>query len=209
MLRKEFGLAIHPMYVASGFIFGAFALIPQWVYTLIPLYFCWVSVPILMSQYKSNKDNEFSALLPVSRNSIVAARIAAFSILELCHVAGAAIFAVVHALVYPPGNFLLELGPGFFGVMLAIYGVFNLVLFPLYFGTARKFGVPLILAIVVVLLITGGVETLNMTSPVVSSVLEGSVAAGTGVLAAGLVVFLVLGYLTYVLSAPRFRAVQL
>jgi len=209
LLKKEFGLAIHPLYLVMAVALGALALIPQWIYLLIPLYFCFVTVPNLLGQYKSNKDNEFSALLPVPRRSIVAGRILSFLILELVHIAGIVIFAVIHDLLYPQPNFGIDLGMGYLGVVFLLYGAFNLVLFPLYYRTARKFGLPVALGVAVAVLLAVGAEALVQVSPLASDLIENRIAGGVPVLAAGIVVFALSGFITIQLSARRFETVQL
>ena len=209
MLRKEFGLAIHPLYVVSGFIFALFALMPNWVFSIIPLYFCWVTVPILMSQCRTNKDIEFSALLPVSRNSIVGARIISFMVLEMVHVVGVGLVTIVHNAMYPPGNYLLALGTGYLGAIMVVYALFNLALFPMFYGTGRKFGLPLITAIIVAMLATAAIEVANVRFPAVRRLLEGGGITGVAVMLGGLAVFVLFSYLAYVMSARRFRTVQL
>lgn len=209
LLRKEFGLAIHPLYLAAAFAFGALALIPQWIYLLIPLYFCFITVPNVLAQLKSNKDNEFSALLPVTRRSIVAARILSFLILELLHVLGVAIFVVIHNMIYSIPNFGLDLGAGYLGVVFIMYGGFNLVLFPLYYRTAQKFGLALILAVALAMVLGVAAEVLVQVSPVMSDLLENRIAGGIPILLAGVLVFAVTGYAAFRASAKRFETVQL
>ncbi len=209
LLRKEFGLTIHPMYVGAAFIFGALAMIPQWPYLIIPFYFCWVTVPTLMGRLKTNKDNQFSALLPVPRRTVVAARVTSFSILELLHVIAAGIGSAVHLAVFGPENFALQLGLGYLGVCLVIYGVFNVVLFPMYYRTAEKFGLPLILAIVVSAVVASAAEVLVGVSEPVAAVLENRVAAGVPALLGGVIVFVLLGYVAFRVSAKRYETVQL
>lgn len=209
LLRKEFGLAIHPLWLLGALVFGALALIPQWIYVLIPLYFCWITAPNVLSQFKSNKDNQFSALLPVPRKSIVAARILSFSILELVHIAGIVVFTAIHNGLYDQPNFSLDLGVGYVGVTFLMYAVFNLVLFPMYYRTAERFGLPLIVAISAAMLVAGAAEFVVLTNRFPADVLENRVAGGIPALLAGLILFVVFDYVAYRVSARRFETVQL
>lgn len=209
LLYKEFTLAVHPLYLAAGLLFGALAMIPQWIYLLIPLYFCFVSVPNLLGQYKANKDNQFTALLPVPRADTVAARILTFVILETLHVIGMLIFAFIHHAVYDLPNFGLDLNGAYFGVVLLIYGVLNLLLFPLYYKTAEKFGLPVIVSVGAAVLLAGAVEVLAAVSGSFQRFMEQRQDMQVLLPVAGLLFFVGASYLAYRVSARRFEYVEL
>jgi hypothetical protein len=209
LLYKEFTLAVHPAYLVAGVVFGALAMIPQWIFLLIPLYFCFVTVPNLLGQYKANKDNQFSALLPVARSDAVKARILTFVILEVLHVIGILVFAFVRRAVYEIPNFGLDINAAYFGVVLIIYATFNLILFPLYYRTAYKFGVPVVLSMVAVVLVAAAVEVLSGTSAAFRHFMERREDVQIFLPIAGLALFAGASYLAYRISARRFEHVEL
>lgn len=209
LLAKEFSLAVHPLYLVAGIAFGALAMIPQWIYLLIPLYFCFVSVPNLLGQYKANKDNQFTALLPVPRADTVKARILAFVILEALHMIGVLVFAVIHHAVYDMPNFSLDLNGAYFGVVLVMYGMLNLILFPLYYRTAEKFGIPVIASVTTVVLFAAAMEILASTSVGFRQFMEQRQDVQILLPIAGLFLFTGASYLAYRLSARRFEYVEL
>lgn len=209
LLYKEFALAVHPLYLVAGIVFGALAMIPQWIFLLIPLYFCFVTVPNLLGQYKANKDNQFTALLPVPKSDTVKARILTFAILEILHVAGIAAFAIVHNAVYAIPNFTLDLNFAYFGVVLAIFGVFNLLLFPLYYRTAEKFGLPVIISVTTVVALAAAVEILAGTNAGVRVFLEERDAVQAVFPVAGLALFAGATFLACRSSARSYMRVEL
>ncbi len=210
LLYKEFKLSIHPFFLLFPFLIGALMLIPQWIFTLVPLYFCFVSIPNLFSSYKAFNDLSFLAMLPVSKSDIVKARIGAVVGLELLHILLAAIFALLNRAIYHnPNNFALDLNPAFFGLVFVIYGVFNLIMLPMFFKTGYSFGVPLIISITAATLLGLGMELLIIFNSSLRYLMEES---GNGIqallLILGMGLFTLSIFETYILSIRRFESVD-
>ena len=210
LLYKEFKIAIHPLYIISSFVFGALVMIPQWIFLLVPLYFCMVTAPNLLGQYRANKDNQFTILLPVSRDDVVKARILAFSLLELIHIGFTFLFMLLHHVVYQGGaNFGFDLNSAYIGMTCLIFGVFNFVLFPTYYKTAEAFGVPVIIATLVATLIAATAEGSAMISPSYARLMEQVPIMQLFVLIFGISLFLLLTIAAYRLSVRTCRQVGL
>ena len=209
LLYKEFSLAVHPFYLVAGIVFGALAMIPQWIFLLIPLYFCFVTVPNLLGQYKANKDNQFAALLPIPKSAAVKARILAFAILEVLHMIGVLVFAFVHNAVYGVPNFGFDLNGSYFGVVFVMFAIFNLVLFPLYYRTADKFGFPVILSITGAFLFAAAMEILASINPGFQRFMEQRQDVQIFLPIVGLLLFAAATYAAFRLSARRFEFVDL
>jgi len=105
LLYKEFKLAVHPFYYILPVITGALMLIPQWIFFLVPLYFCFITVSNLFAVYKSNNDLSFSIMLPVSKKDIVKARMTSIMILQLLQISMAVLFAILNHVLYKSDNF--------------------------------------------------------------------------------------------------------
>lgn len=208
LLRKELTLSIDKLYLVFPVIFGALFLIPKWPFFLALMYFFFIAVPNISSAYNVQKDIEFSMILPVRKQDVVKARIYAFSILELMHIAAGAVFAVVHNLLYGSENFLLNLNPAFFGIALSMYGLFNLVFFPIYFKSAYRIGVPVILANIAAIVYIAGVELFALASPRVGGFFQYSVVAQVVTLAGGALLFVLLNTLSCKLAITRFENVD-
>lgn len=209
LLYKEFSLAVHPLYLVASILFGALALIPQWIFLLIPLYFCFVTVPNLLAQYRTNKDNQFTALLPVPKSDSVRARVLTFVVLELLHVIGVLIFTIIHHALYDQPNFGLDLNGSYFGVVFIVFGVFNLILFPIYYKTAEKFGPAVIISVAAVVVIAMGNEFATAVIPGFQRFLEERDSVQVVLPIAGFGFFVLASHIAYRVSARRFEYVEL
>lgn len=208
LVYKEFKLAIHPFYLILPIITGALMLIPQWLYFLVPLYFCFIAVPNLFSTFRSGNDLQFSMILPVSREQIVRAKIISFVILELVHIAWAVLFAWVHHLLYHMPNFAYDQNAGFFGWVFLMFGFYNLILFPLHYRSGYAFGLPVILSTVFGVLFTAGIEFLVLFSPAFRAFAEQDQGASIMMLVTGIISFLLLTLVSVRLSQRNFKSVD-
>ena len=161
LLLKELKLSIPKFFFIMPILTGALFLIPQWPYFLALMYFCFTTAPNILSNYNSQNDYGFSIMMPVSKKEIVKSKIFTFIILELFHMVTGVFFASLNVLLYKENNFFMDLTPAFFGLAFIMYGLFNLILFPLYFRTAYHFGLPVILANIGALLFVSTVEIIS------------------------------------------------
>lgn len=211
LLYKEIKLST-PLFVwFLSFFAAALLLIPQWIYFIAFMYFFWVSIPQMLGSMNVNNDMSFSLLMPIQRNDYVKSKIIIVMIIGLVQIAFGAIFALVNHLIYPYGNYLLDLNFAFFGLVFILYGVFNLILFPLYFKTGYKYGLPTIIANLVVFLLATGFEILNALLPEVNNILESSNFIGWQlfILFFGVLIFVLFNYLAYRNSIKNFAGVDL
>lgn len=211
LLHKEFNLSINRFFVILMPLFtGALFLIPQWPYFIAMMYFFFISVPTLSSSYNSQKDNEFSMIMPVRKTDVVKARIAAFCIIELIHIAFGVIFAVIHHILYKFDNFMLNLNPAFFGVAFTMFGIFNIIFFSMYYKSAYFFGIPTIVATVVTVLYITGIELSAIFMDSVRSFFANpAIGIQLAVLIGGLAVFVIFNLLTVKIASARFEKVDI
>ncbi|MBI9010528.1 MAG: ABC-2 transporter permease [Tenericutes bacterium] len=97
-------------------------------------------------------------MLPVSRKDIVTAKVYAFTIVELLHIVSAVMLGIAHNLIYGTYNFGMDINPAFFGIIFMTFGLFNIIFLPQYFKTAYKFGAPVIVGNIAILLFVGFFE---------------------------------------------------
>ena len=208
LLYKEFHLAIHPLFYLV-LLFGALMLIPQWVFFIAVMYFFFITVPNVFSMGKAANDTGFSAMLPVRRRDIVKARMASMIILEVLQIVVTAVFAAINLAIYKEENFLMNPNAAFIGFVFIMYGVFNLVFFPMFYKTAYKVGIPLIVAMAVAVVFAAAVEFLTFLPPL--TVLHGRQvgAAQLGVLAGGIVIFVLLNMAALRMSVKNFERIDL
>lgn len=212
LLYKEFKLVIHPLYHLIP-LFGALLLIPTWVYFVALMYFLFIAIPNILVNAKAQNDTGFSVLLPVRKGDVVKARVLSMATLEVIQVAVAAVFVAISLTYYRQGNFFIDANIAYLGCALAMYGVFNLVFFPLFYRTAHKVGVPLMIALVASFLFSTIIELLVVLSPAAAKVLDGrtpdALMRQIPVLAAGMAVFAFLTWLGFHFSAKNFEKVDL
>lgn len=170
LLYKDLNMTIHKFFLLGmPLMTGLLFLIPQWPYFLAPMYFFFVTIPNLFGSFNAQRDNEFSFVLPVSKDEMVRARLNAFLVMEGAHLLTALLFAALRNLLYGPENFLMDPNAAFFGLVLVMFGLFNVVFFPRYYKTAWFYGKATVLGVAVVILFAGLVEgVLLVSSPCVS-----------------------------------------
>ena len=159
LIYKEFKLSIHPFFVTFPVLLAMLFFVPQWLYIVIFMYFIWVTIPNVVSNFNGNHDYLFMSVLPVSKKDIVSSKVYSFVVLQLIHFGVGAIMLIVHNLIY--GSHLwvfVDTTPIFLGYVLLMYSLVNIIFFPKYFKTAFSYGKPLILTSVVTLLFGAAVE---------------------------------------------------
>lgn len=209
LLYKEFHLVINKMFFLV-LLFGALLLIPEWAYFFAVMYFLFTTVPNIFSIGKAQNDIGFSAMLPISRNDVVKARMLSIIILEVLQILSTAIFAAVNLAIYTKNNFLLDTNVTFIGCVFMMYGVFNLVFFPMFYKTAYKIGIPVLAALTAAFLFVAAVEFLILLVPglkILDS--RADIAAQLPVLAGGIIIFAVLNIAALKISVKRFQSVNL
>lgn len=145
-LAKEFKLAVPPgMFLLT--ILGLLCVIPNYP-AVVGYIYNIVCIFILFTIARDNRDLEFSAILPVSRRTVVWGKCIVVAVFEACTVAFSAIGAVIaNVWVSPLGNLVgLDLNLTFFGVVLIAFAVYNIVLIPAFFRTGYKIFKPLVAA---------------------------------------------------------------
>jgi hypothetical protein len=212
LIYKEFRLVIHPLFFLTA-LFGVLILIPNWVYFVALMYFLFIAIPNIFMNVKAQNDIGFSVLLPVRKSDVVKARVLSITILEIVQVLVAAIFVAISIKINPKGNFLIDANLAYLGCVLLMYGLFNLVFFPMFYKTAHKVAVPLFVGLAVVLLYAGGIETMVVLVPAVTRVLDGVSSTALlhqiPVLVAGIALFAGTTWLAFLRSANNFEKVDL
>jgi ABC-2 type transport system permease protein len=212
LLYKEFRLVIHPLWHLMA-LCGALLLIPNWVYFMALMYFLYIAVPTIFAIAKAQNDVSFSVLLPVRKCDVVKARLVSMSALEIQQIIVAAAFVAMNISLFPKGNLLIDANVAFLGCVFVMYGIFNVIFFPMFYKTAYKIGVPILAALSATFLFAGLVHTLILLIPAVNHLLEGvnraALVRQVPVLAVGMLLFALLTCLAYWRSAKNFEEVDL
>ena len=131
LINKELRLNVNPWLYA----FLAMALllfIPTWVF-FIALAYLFLLFVTLGQMDKANGDLTFMCSLPIPKSSIVTARTTTVVIIEVAELVLAGIVSVARYWLYPEGNLAgmgMNTNLAFFGVMLVMYAIFNVVYLP-------------------------------------------------------------------------------
>ncbi|QST00919.1 ABC-2 transporter permease [Pontibacillus sp. ALD_SL1] len=214
LLLKELKLGVSPFFYILPFLTGALMLIPGWLYFIVLLYFCWITVPNMCGAYKSQNDLEFSFMMPVTKKDIVKAKVAVIVLLELLHILTAVIFGFINTQLYPDfTNFFFGPTVGFWGLGFVMLAIFNLIFISMYFKTAYKFGAPTIAAITAAMLFAGGAEWLGLKNSMIFDLFKGSgadnLAIHVPILLAGIVIFAGFTIIAYHIAIKRFMKVDI
>ncbi len=212
LIFKEFRLSIHPLFYLVS-LFGILILIPNWVYFVAIAYILFITVPNVFTTNKAQNDITFSILLPVRKQDVVKARIFSIVWLEAVQLVVAAIFGYLNHIIYAKNNFLMDPNAAFIGFGLVMYGVFNLVFFPMHYKTAYKIGIPTIIATFAAVVFATGVELFVYFVPFANLAFDASDPAmviwKAGAFIVGLIIFLVMTTSAYRISARRFERIDL
>ena len=212
LLYKEFRLVINPLFFLITLL-GALVLIPQWAYFVAPMYLLFIAVPNIIVTAKTQKDNEFTVLLPVRKSDAVRARVLAIALLQVVQIFVIAIFATLNIILYHTSNFLIDPNVAYIGCVFAMYGIFNVIFFPMLYKTAYKFVAPLIVAMIFTSVFAAGIEFLIVTVPAAAHVLDGisrdALIGQIPVLICGIAAFILLTWISIRVSIKRFSKVDL
>ncbi|TMU87251.1 hypothetical protein FGG79_03720 [Bacillus sp. BHET2] len=214
LLMKDLKLGVNPIFYVLPFLTGALMLIPGWLYFIVLLYFCWITVPNLFSTYKAQNDLLFSFMLPITKKDYVKAKVAVIVILELLHIVIAVIFGMISTHLYPDLTYLF-FGPtlGFWGLCFIMLAIFNFIFISMYFKTAYKYGAPTIAAITGAMLFAGGAEWLGIKNSMLFDLFKGSGADHIGIhlsiLFAGIGIFAGCTIIAYFIAIKQFKKLDI
>ncbi|WP_276356990.1 ABC-2 transporter permease [Cohnella caldifontis] len=214
LVIKDLKLSIHFMFLVMPFLFGALMLVPGWIYFIVPLYFCWITVPNVFGQLRVNNDLMMTSMMPVTKQDIVKARITVIAGLELLHIVAAMIFGLITIRLYPDLTYYFyPPNMGFWGLCFVMMAIFNLVFIPMYYRTAYKFGGATIAAIAAAMLFAGIAQWLGIQSPLMSDLFYGTDVQHrvwqTFILIAGIVIFVGFAIIAYRMAIKRFLKVEI
>lgn len=209
LIYKELALSVNKFFFVFPILLAGLIMIPQWIYMLVFMYFFWVSAPQIFSAYLAQQDYEFTTVLPVQKGDIAKSKGYTVIILELLHLVLAVIVGIIHNLVYGSFNIFLNISPAFYGYVLIMFALFNIIYLPLYFRTAYYFGKPLIYGMIVCTIFGIGLELLALLVPWASNILDNpSIFYQLGMLVAGIAIFVGINWLALNRSARNYEKMK-
>ncbi|MDP4094409.1 MAG: ABC-2 transporter permease [Bacillota bacterium] len=211
LLYKEFRLFWHPA-MFLFLLFGTFLLIPSWPY-FIAFGYIFIAFNTAFIASRGNQDILLTVSFPVRKRDTVLAKVYLIVIVELLQVVISIPFALINNAIYKGNMAGMNVNFAFYGLVLIMYALFNIIFLPMFYKTAYKVGVPVIVAILAVLVYIGVVNFAVLSIPYLKTNLNGLGVSHLGsqllVLAAGIILFLGTTPLVYRMSAQKFEKVDL
>lgn len=214
LVMKDLKVGVHPAFYVMPLFTGALMLIPGWIYLIVPSYFFWITVPNMLGQFKAQNDLMFTSMMPVSKQDMVKARVTMLAGMEVLHIVIAMAFGWFTIRLYPHLDyFFFPPYMGFWGVCFAMLAIFNLVLIPLYYKTAYKYGWATVASITAAMVFAAIAQWAGIGSPLLYGVFYGDGIRNAGlqasILIAGIVIFIACTYMAYRMAARRFLRVEI
>lgn len=212
LLYKELRLGIHP----TMCIFLAMPLLmlaPNYPYYVVFMYTC-LAIYFTFLIGREQNDIFYTAALPIKKTDVVKGLFATVILFELASVLISVPFAVISAKVNPNGGNAAGIEPNlaFYGLALIMLGGFNIIFIPEFYRTARKLFRPTLFSAIFIFAYIAAAETAAQYYPSpVSEFLDqaGIFPEHLPILAAGIIIYAVLTFLAYKISAKRFERVDL
>ncbi|MDR0283438.1 MAG: ABC-2 transporter permease [Propionibacteriaceae bacterium] len=163
LIYKEFRLNVTPWMYA--WLLGPLLLfIPQWPFVFAFFYGFFFYMTLTQSD-KGNQDLAFAAALPVPKTGIVTARTTTIIITELASLVLGAPVAVARYWLYDGNAAGMNTNLAFFGLMLLMYGVFNVIFVATSYTWAYRMLWPMLGGMVIATLVGGVTTTLVAVLP--------------------------------------------
>lgn len=212
LLKKEFLLSMHPT-TPFMLLLSAMVFIPNYPFVVI-FFYTTMAIFFTCLSGRENRDIAYSLSLTVAKREIVRARILFAVITELAQLLIMAALIPLTLKLNPAGNQAgLDANIALVGLGLAVYGVFNLVFFTLYYKDVNKVGMPFIVS-GVMLLVCAVVDIMSTYAvPFVRDVLDtpdwAHLGAKLAAVGAGALCFAGLTLISCRINEKRFAAQDL
>ena len=212
LLYKEWKLAIHP----TNLLFlglSVMLLIPNYPYYVIFMYTC-LAVYFTFLIGREQNDIFYTATLPIKKTDVVKGRVATVALFELASVLISVPLSAISVKINPGGGNAAGIEPNlaFYGLVLVMMGGFNLIFTTEFYRTGYKLFRPMIFSAIFIFVYIGAAETLAQfwNSPI-SEFLDraGIFAEHLPILAAGIIIYAVMTFCAYKISAKQFEKVDL
>ncbi len=211
LMVKELRLNVLPGFYLF-LLFGALLLIPTWTFYIAFAYIFLLFLNITQLD-RANADLMLSATLPIRKAEIVYARALTVVFFELATILVSVPFAVArHALYSTDNQACMNTNLAFYGTMMLMFGLFNVVYFATAYTKPYRLAWPLLGGTLISLLPVAALDTLVMVLPQLAIFNDrglGHLDAQLPVLAVGLVVWAGLTWLGARRGAKAFAQVDL
>lgn len=212
LLYKEWRLVLHPTNLIF-LSFSAMLLIPNYPYYII-FFYTGLSIFFLSLNARENHDLAYTLMLPVTKRSMVYARMFFVVQIELIQMLLAIPFAVLRRIMLAEGNLVgMDANIAFFGLSFVMLGIFNWVFFIRFFSAPAKVGRAFLLASSALMVFILLAETLTHTLPLFRDQLDTPDPSFLSIkllfLGLGIGLYLLMTWRAAIVSARRFDALDL
>ncbi len=213
LFRKEWLMTLKPaVYMYFYWLLALTLLAPNYPYC-VAFGYCLMGIPNLFTIFKANKDLEFNAMLPISREEIVKSKFMSVIFIQVVQILIAIPFALLSCfLINPAGNGVgLDANFTLFASVFIEFSVFNIIFLPGFFSTGYKVATPTFWAFVGYLLTLGLIEGLIAGIPTLNLIFDGYtyIGAQLGLLAIGIILYCLTLFFAYRMSVKKFLRVNL
>lgn len=215
-LNKEIKLCLAPI----NFIYMSFAamtIIPGYP-RYVPLFFFCVSIFHLFNNGIINKDLEYSMILPITKKDIVKSRCLLIAVYEICCIVASIPFSIIFTLVFKMENVAgIDGNVAFYGLGLILISLFNLIFITSFYKKAYKPGLPFVKASIVFwisfILFEFPIWTKDVFNIEFFQMLDKTDSESQirqlPILGIGVILYALIWFITYKISAKRFEKVDL
>jgi hypothetical protein len=147
-------------------------------------------------------------MLPVTRKDIATSKAISLFVVEGLHLVSGIIIGIIHNLLYGSMNIFLDINFAFFGIIIVMFSLFNIVFLPLYFKTAYFFGKPVIYGVVVTLVYAFLMEYGVLRFQFMRDIFEGTISNQIIVLVVGIVITVLLNYIAVIRSRKNYESIK-
>lgn len=213
LFKKEWNLSIlHSPFIFIYALLVLTLLIPEYPY-FVAFGYCLIGIPTLFAFSKSNKDIEFTSILPIKRADVVKSRFIVVVFIEIMQLILAIPFAIISTLlINPQGNIVgLDANISLFATTLIEFAVFNSIFLPIFFKTGYKIAPATTFAFVGYLLTTLILELLIALIPTLNILFDGTIYWGAqlALLGFGILVYILTIVLSFKKAVKNFEKVNL
>ena len=214
ILNKEIKLSAHIL----SFLFIAFGLmffLPGYP-VLVGSFF--VSLGIFQSFQNARETNDilFSALLPIAKKDVVKGKYIFVCFIELCSLLVMSIAVVLRMTVFVNAdvyrnNALMNANLFALGLAFIIFALFNLIFVDGFFKTAYKFGKPFVTYTIITFIVVGIGEALHYFPglQILNSFGADNLMIQLILLMTGILLYVIITYLSYRKACSRFEKIDL
>lgn len=212
LIIKEIKLSWHET-TYIFFLMAVMLLIPNYP-MYVAFFFPCLGLFYMFLNGREQNDLYFTSLLPISKSNIVKSRFISIIIIQMLQVVISIPFAIVRNSVLGLTNAAgIEANPAFYGLVLVMFSLFNLIFLPMFYKSPAKVGVPFVIATAVqflfIILCEGILFIVKPLGAIIDTAAPDMMVKQLPITLIGLALYIIITYFTYKKSARSFDQLDL